>query len=221
MMHPDEIVRMRQTSIACHRDRCLLLCRVVDEFCPPPQRAGPGRPLTFSDNLVLKMDLLGRLSGKRGETELLRHLERHYAWLFPELPSQSWLWRRLRAVVPLTERLRRDLRHQLGVDWEDIRILDIFPVPVVRFYRPGRGNGFDLADWGHCASKKLTYFGFKLGLSITPDGIPDVYELFSARPHDINTLEDLLDSLRDGLAVGDKGFISCEPTAVLDALQWR
>jgi hypothetical protein len=154
------------------------------------------------------MDLLGRLSGIRGETELLRHLERHYDWLFPERPSQSWLWRRLRDAAPLMERFRRYLRHQLGVDGEDRRIIDTFPVPGFKFYRRGRGNGFDLADWGHCASKNLTYFGFKLGLAITPDGIPDVYELFSARPHDLNTVEDLLASLQDGLALGDKGFIS-------------
>lgn len=209
MVHPDEIARRREKSVPCHRYRCLLVCRIVDEFCPPPpQRDGPGRPLTFSDNVVLKMDLLGRLSGIRGETELLRHLERHYAWLFPELPSQSWLWRRLRDVTPLMERFRRYLRHQLGVDGEDIRIIDTFPVPVFTAYRRGRGNGFDLADWGHCASKNWTYFGFKLGVSITPGGIPDVYELFSARPHDINTVEDLLESLQGGIALGDKGFIS-------------
>ena len=209
MMYPDDIARMREKSVPCHRYRCLLLCQVVDAFCPPPpERDGPGRPLSFSDNVILKMDLLGRLSGIRGETELLRHLERHYDWLFLELPSQSWLWRRLRDSMPSMERFRRYLRHQLGVDLEDIRIIDTLPVPVFKFYRRGRGNGFDLADWGHCASKNLTYFGFKLGLSITSHGIPDVYDMFSARPHDINSVDDLLDALQDSLALGDKGFIS-------------
>ena len=211
MMHPDEIARLRQEAEDSHRQRSLLLCRVVDEFCPPPpKRNGPGRPVTFSDNLIVKMDMLGRLSGIRGETELLRHLDRHYRWLFPELPSQSWLWRRLCQVLPMLERFRRYLRHRLGVDLEDVRIIDTLPVPVFTAYRRGRGNGFDLADWGHCASKNLTYFGFKLGWSITPGGIPDVYDLFSARPHDINVVEDLLDSLYRAIALGDKGFISQE-----------
>jgi hypothetical protein len=160
--------------------------------------------------MVIKMDLLGRLSGIKGETELLRHLERHYDWLFPLLPSQSWLWRRLQQVIAKIEMFRRRLHHELGVDLEDTRILDIFPMPVFKTWRPGRGNSFDLADRGRCSSKKLTYFGFKLMLSITPDGIPDVYDLCSARPHDVNSLEELVEWLRDGLVLGDKGFISRE-----------
>ncbi|MBI3941809.1 MAG: transposase [Chloroflexi bacterium] len=52
--------------------------------------------------------------------------------------------------------------------------------------------------------------GFKLGVLITPQGIPDVYDLFSARPHDVKTLDDLLDEAQDVLVLGDKGFI-CDP----------
>jgi hypothetical protein len=209
MMHPDTIARLRQNAVSIHQYRCLLLCKVVDEFCPPPpKREGPGRPLTFSDNMVIKMDMLGRLSGIRGETELLRHLDRHYRWLFPELPSQSWLWRRLRDVAGKIEAFRRHLCYKLGVDQEEILIIDTLPVPVFTAYRLGRGNGFDLADWGYCPSKNLHYYGFKLGLCITPSGIPAVYDLFSARPHDINCVEDLLSHLQGGIALGDKGFIS-------------
>lgn len=212
MLHPrvlqEQIARANEND---HRLRCRLLCEIVDEFCPPPPvRVGPGRPLTFTDNLVMKMDLLGRLSGIRGETELLRHLERFYAWLFPQLPSQSWLWRRLARLAPKLEDLRHHLRHELGVDLEDIRIVDTLPLPLFKTWRPGRGNGFDLADWGHCASKKLDYFGFKLMLSVTPDGIPDFYDLCSARPHDLNAIEELVSTLHGGLGLADKGFISQE-----------
>jgi len=211
MLRADVMERLMKQAENEHRLRCRLLCQIVDEVCPlPPKREGPGRPVTFSDNLIMKMDLLGRLSGIRGETELLRHLERHYDWLFPKLPSQSWLWRQLKDTVPKMEGLRRRLRRELGVDLEDTRILDTFPMPLFKTWRPGRGNGFDLADWGRCASKKLTYFGFKLMLSITPDGIPDMYDMCSARPHDVNTLEELVEWLRDGLVLGDKGFISQE-----------
>lgn len=212
MLHPDITKKLvEQAQQDKHRHRCLLLCHVVDEFCPPPaKRQGPGRPVTFSDNMTLKMDLLGRLSGIRGETELLRHLDRHYQWLFPTLPHQSWLWRRLRQLMPKMEQLRRHLCHELGVDLEDIRIIDTMPMPVFKTWRPGRGNGFDLADWGHCASKKLTYFGFKLMVSVTPGGIPDFYDMCSARPHDINTLEELAETVQGGLVLGDKGYISQE-----------
>ena len=210
MLHPrvlqEQIARTNQNA---HRLRCRLLCDMVDEFCPPPPvRTGPGHPVVFTDNLVMKMDLLGRLSGLRGETELLRHLERFYGWLFPQLPSQSWLWRRLAQLAPKLERLRHRVRHELGVDGDDIRVLDTLPLPLFKTWRPGRGNGFDWADWGHCASKKLNYFGFKLMLSVTPDGIPDFYDLCSARPHDLNAVEELVSTLNGGLGLADKGFIS-------------
>lgn len=158
----------------------------------------------------MKMDLLGRLCGIRGETELLRHLERYYGWLFRELPSQSWLWRRLKEIMPKMEMFRRHLRRELGVGREDIRIIDTLPVPIFKTWRPGRGNGFDLADWGRCASKKITYRGFKLMLSVTPGGIPDFYDMCPARPHDVNGLEELIETLASGLALGDKGFIGQE-----------
>jgi hypothetical protein len=212
MLHPrvlqEQIARANENA---HRLRCRLLCEIVDEFCPPPSvRLGPGRPITFTDNLVMKMELLGRLSGIRGETELLRHLERFYDWLFPQLPSQSWLWRRLARLAPKLEDLRQHLRYELGVALDDIRIVDTLPLPLFKTWRPGRGNGFDLADWGHCASKKLDYFGFKLMLSVTPDGIPDFYDLCSARPHDLNAIEELVSTLHGGLGLADKGFISQE-----------
>jgi hypothetical protein len=88
---------------------------------------------------------------------------------------------------------------------EEVRILDSLPIPVaLPNARAGRGNGFDLAEGGYCASKKLHYRGFKLGLSMTQHGIPDLYELFAARPHDLHLLGDAVDIL----AVGDKGFLS-------------
>ena len=102
------------------------------------------------------------------------------------------------------------MRHELGVDGDDIRVLDTLPLPLFKTWRPGRGNGFALADWGHCASKKLDYFGFKLMLSVTPDGIPDFYDLCSARPHDLNAVEELVSTLNGGLGLADKGFISRE-----------
>lgn len=157
----------------------------------PPQRVG--RPKTYSDSTILKIVMLMHLTGKRGETETLRETERHYRQYFTQVPPQSCLWHRIHAALSLIEQFRQALRTQLGVEYEDLRVLDSMPLPVATLTtRPGQGNGLDLADWGHCASKKLTYRGFKLGLLITDQGIPDVYDLFSARPHDVQLLTDLL-----------------------------
>lgn len=188
-----------------------LLFQIIDDFCPPPEvEQKAGRPVTYHDNLILKMEMIGRLAGKKGETELLRHLRRHYSHYFPQLPCQSWLWRRLKAIMPKLEAFREYLKKKLGVHREDIRIIDTVPMPVFQTARPGRGNGFDLISWGYCASKKLYYCGFKLMLSITPGGIPDFYDMCSAHHHDINALEEMVSTLRGGIALGDKGFIDAD-----------
>jgi hypothetical protein len=210
MIHPKIIAQHIEEIRNEHHQRVALLCQIVDEYCPPPEiqeKRGVGCPESFHDNMILKMEMLGRLSGIKGETELLRHLERHYHYLFPQLPTQSWLWRRLRALMPLLETFRRYLTFKLGLNLEDIRIIDTLPMPVFKTARPGRGNGFDLISWGYCASKKLYYCGFKLMLSVTPSGIPDFYDMCSAHHHDVKALPELVSTLSAGLALGDKGFI--------------
>lgn len=206
----ESIIESMREQEHIHDLLCRLLFAVIDQFCERlPEQTGPGRPKTYPDRTILKLDMLMHLTGKRGETEILREVERHYRDYFPEVPKQPRLWYRIREALPLIERFRRELRERLGVEHEDLRILDSQPLPMALLTsRLGRGNGFDLAEWGYCASKKLYYLGFKLGLLITPQGIPDVYDLFSARPHDLRLLDDLLGEAHDIIALGDKGFIS-------------
>jgi hypothetical protein len=196
---------------------CELLFALIDAFCATlPRAQGPGRHKTYPDSAILKIDMLMHLTGKRGETEILREIQRHYRQYFDHVPGQARLWHRIHAALPLIERFRQAVCAQLGVEYEDLRVLDSMPLPVATLTtRPGCGNGFDLADWGHCASKKLTYRGFKLGLLITDQGIPDSYDLFSARPHDIQLLTDLLGDKAHIVALGDKGFLSAPKQAQL------
>lgn len=203
---------IRATNELDHEQLVQLLFAIIDQFCAQVEvRVRPGPKGVYSDQTILKIDMLMHLTGKRGETEILREIERHYGHHFDNLPGQSRLWHRIRQALPLIERFRRHLKAQLGVQHEELRVLDSIPIAVAtKHSRPGRGNGFDRADGGYCASKKLKYYGFKVGLLITSHGIPDVYDLFSARPHDIHLLYDLLDDQTQLIVFGDKGFI-CDP----------
>jgi hypothetical protein len=189
-----------------------LMFAIIAQFCHQVQAPlRPGAKKKYSDESILKIDMLMHLTGKRGETEILREINRHYGQHFEQLPDQSRLWYRIRQALPLIERFRRHLLAHLGIQYEDLRVLDSLPIVVAtKQSRPGRGNGFERADGGYCPSKKLKYYGFKLGMLITDHGIPDVYDLFSARPHDINLLDDLLGDAAQIIAFGDRGFI-CDP----------
>jgi len=70
------------------------------------------------------------------------------------------------------------------------------------------------ADYGHCAAKKLDYYGFKLGLRISRYGMITHYPLLAARPHDINHLKALVEGF-SGIAPADKGFIDAYRQAQL------
>lgn len=201
---------IREASEMNFEKLCELLFAIIDFFCAHlPSQSGPGRRKTYPDSTILKLDMLIHLTGKRGETEILREVKRHYRPYFDKLPGQARLWHRIRQALPLIEQFRQYLRTQLGLDYEELRILDSLPIAVATpTSRPGRGNGFDLAEGGYCASKKLSYHGFKLGLLITDHGIPDVYDLFSARPHDVHLLDELLAEAEQLITFGDKGFIS-------------
>jgi hypothetical protein len=184
----------------------------VERFCKrhPRRKKRAGRPADYSDSLILKLVLLTYLSGLKGETAILRHAERHYWMYLGRLPSQSRLWVRWRDMSGYIEAFRRFLAHKLGVDLEDMRVIDIAPVPVCKFFRRRRHAGFVGADWGYCASKNWYYYGFKLGLCMTTAGIPDFFDLYHARPHDVNFLEAILARLRDCWVFADKGFIDQE-----------
>ena len=104
------ITSIREQGLV-HARLCELLFAIVDRFCAQqPQPCGPGHPKTYTDNLILKLDMLMHLTGKRGETEILREAERHYRSYFPSLPKQPRLWHRLRQALPLIEQFRCCLR---------------------------------------------------------------------------------------------------------------
>ncbi len=69
-----------------------LLFGIIDEFCSLfPERKGLGRPLTYLMGTILKLDMLMHLTGKLGETEILREAERHYRGYFKKLLGQARL----------------------------------------------------------------------------------------------------------------------------------
>jgi hypothetical protein len=203
-----------------HQRACQVLFREVEWFCKhcPRHKKRVGRPPDYSDCLILKLVMLTYLTGLKGETAILRHAERFYGHLGP-LPSQSRLWIRWRDMGGYIDAFRRFLLSKLGIDIEDMRIIDTIPVPVCRFFRRGRHRGFVEADWGYCASKDWYYYGYKLGLCMTTAGIPDFFDLFHARPHDVNFLETLVRYLDDCLVFADKGFIDQERSRRLEESQ--
>ncbi len=88
-----------------------------------------------------------------------------------------------------------------------MQVIDTMPLPVCTYTRAPRDRCFKtLADDGHCAAKKLSYYGFKLGLRVSAAGMITHFPLLAARPHDVNHTNALVEGFA-GLCPADKGFI--------------
>ncbi len=102
---------------------------------------------------------------------------------------------------------------------DPVQVIDTLPLPVCTYTRSARDHCFkSVADYGFCAAKQMHYYGFKLGLRIARSGMITWYPLFSARPHDIQFLSELVEGFT-GLVPADKGFIDATRQALLAETQ--
>jgi len=88
-----------------------------------------------------------------------------------------------------------------------IFILDSVPLPVCRRVRAWRcRNAAQRAPGGaeycgYCAAKKERFFGWRLHLVVTPDGIPVSFDLLPASHHDLTPVRELMERLPTGACV--------------------
>jgi len=162
----------------------------------------------FSDSEMLTLMLAHEFVPYPSESQYLAFVRANYHSLFPRLPDQSQYNRRARGLVWLTEPLRRAGLRLLRVDHPDYLLLDTKPVPVVGMRRSKRHSDFRTkADYGYCAARQLHYFGYKLVLLATLDGLPVIYDLVPASTDERLAAETVLERITDTEVWADKGFI--------------
>lgn len=100
---------------------------------------------------------------------------------------------------------------------EDVYVIDSLPVPVckrVRAWRCRKVRGPEYC--GYCAAKKEKFFGWRLHLICTPDGLPVAFDLLPAAHHDLTPIHELTVELPSGARVyADKGYIHLKEAATI------
>ena len=81
-------------------------------------------------------------------------------------------------------------------------ILTCFPLRVC--------NWRTLRDYGQCTARKLHYFGFKLVMLSTLDGLPVLYDLVPANTDERLAAETVLYRVADCDILADKGFLGSD-----------
>ena len=171
----------------------------------------PGAKPEFTDSEVITLMLAADFIPFPSETQFVEFIRANYLFLFPKLLDQSQFNRRARWLRLLVEELRRHWLVQLGVSSRTHFLLDTKPVPVLGYKRSKKHSDFaGSADYGVCPSRNMKYFGYKLVVISTFDGLPVAYELVPANTDERDAAETVLAYVRDSQIFGDKGFIGAD-----------
>lgn len=206
-------------------DMCTALYCVVDDLYQPLAQQHDHRPgprAACSDSEVITLTLLAEISGLDEEVAFLAHMRRHGQALFPVLPERSRYNRRRRALQRVTGRIRQQVLRLLDrlQALDDLCLIDSLPLPVVGFaHALGSHRWRGLASYGHNASKKMTFYGFKLHLLATQRGCILDFALAPAHLADGALSETLLRDKSALTVLGDKAYLNAPLQDALRAEQ--
>ena len=187
-----------------------------------PQRPEVGIAPAVTDAEVITLAVMQALLGHASERRWLRHARKHLSGMFPRIPGQSGWNKRLRALQATMAWLISTLARSTSTWSEDLWLADSTPVECARSRPTVRRS--DLAGWagyGYCASHSRWFWGLRLHMVTTPDGLPVTWALTSPTDDEREVLLDMLARLpaTSGQALlTDKGYRSKKLETELD--QW-
>ena len=170
-----------------------------------PPRAG--RPALLTDPEVITLAILAQWPRFRSERDFWRFAQAHLRPYFPKLCSQSQLNRRVRSVEPeLRDFQRAGARTLCGVS-EVYHVLDTTLIPAIVRVRASRKGLFaGQATFGRSASKTEWVYGFKVALSVSPEGVICAFGLAEAASDDRPIGDFLIIEDSHDAYLADKGF---------------
>jgi hypothetical protein len=178
---------------------------LIDDHVIPSCRHRPGRPKKLSDAELVCLAVAQVLLGARSERHWLRMCRTRLGHLFPYLPHQPGYHNRLKAAAPL---IRQTIFYlaTLCPSWGDrLRLLDATPVPCGtsrQAVKRSRLAGW--ANYGYCAAHSRWYWGLKLYLLATAEGMPVAWCLADPKIGEREVAAELLAQARDTGAVRDQ-----------------
>lgn len=192
-----------------------LVCEHYAQICKSrPLRRGGFAP-ALSDEEVITIEICGEYFKCNTDEDVFAHFQTHYADWFPALTDRIAFVRQAANLCAVKAAIQHRLTRVSGQADDPVQVIDTLPLPVCTYTRARCDHCFKpFADYGFCAAKKMHYYGFKLGLRVARSGMILWYPLFSARPHDIQFLGELVEGF-SGLVPADKGFIDAFRQAVL------
>jgi hypothetical protein len=179
-----------------------------------PYRPEVGIGPKLSDAELVTLAVMQALLGYTSEARWLRHARAHLRHLFPYLPQQPGYNKRLRAAASMIRHCIRVLAADASVWTDDVWVVDSTPVECGRSRETSKRS--DLAGWaeyGYCASHSRWFWGLRLHLVCTLQGLPVAFALTGAKADERDVLRgmfttdpDLVITRPGQTLIGDKNY---------------
>jgi len=192
-----------------------------------PERA-PWRPKIgitpkISDAELITLAVMQALLGHTSEARWLRYTRAHLHHLFRYLPQQPGYNKRLRRLGATISWLVGMLARDTTVWSDDVWVVDSTPVECARSRETvARSDLAGWAEYGYCASHSRFFWGLRLHLLCTLQGLPVGFALTGAKADERQTLLGIFDADPDLVArragqiiIADKNYYGREFEATL------
>jgi hypothetical protein len=175
-----------------------------------------GRPRRLCDAELLCLAVAQVLLGFPSERHWIRYARKNLRHLFPYIPEQSGYNKRLRAAGPLISQVIRALAQVTPTNAPVLRLIDSTPVPCGSSRETAqRSDLVGDAGYGYCASHSRYFWGMRLYLVATVEGMPVMWCLANPKLDEREVMTALLEVdhhlVTEGQVIlADKGFAGRE-----------
>ncbi|MBD3011270.1 IS982 family transposase [Streptomyces sp. 5-10] len=191
----------------------------IDDHVAPRRRIG--RPPKLTDAELLCLAVAQVLLGFPSARHWIRFAHARLGHLFRYLPQQSAYNKRLNAAGPLISTVIEALARQVPSWHDDLRLIDSTPLPCAASRETvKRSDLAGHAGYGYCRSHSRFFWGFRLYLLTTAEGMPISWCLAHPKLGEREVMCALLERdhylVRAGQVIlADKGFAGREFEAFL------
>lgn len=165
----------------------------------------------LSDAEVIALTISAEAIGLDSENYLFLKLESDYKELYQKLPHRTNYNRRKRKLMDRIEYMSQKMSDAMTENTTTY-IIDSMPLPVCRtvrskFLRILRDEDM-LPELGYSAIDKQYFFGFKLHVLMSENGVIVSYYLTPSNVHDVKLIKDMtVGFVNNCTVIGDKGYL--------------
>ena len=174
-----------------------------------PKRSGPGCPPKLSDAELIALAVAQVFLDCPNDRKFLAFARWRLGHLFPYLLKQPGYNKRVRALAPKVIAVVNAIAFNSAAYCDRVWLLDSTPVPCGQSRETARRSALaGQAAYGYCRSHSRFFWGFRLFLLCTPDGMPVGFELAAANVPERKAAAEILErvSVAGRIVLTDKGF---------------